>query len=285
MSVGPGKSRVFRADDPSASREPVIKRRPAEPPAPVKASKPTMRTPPKSEISAHKGPLEPIRVQHRLVLSEKQQLKLQALFMAPKALATLIRGYEQPLKTAADASVFLLANRKALDGFINPETRERSVNLLTELLLQWAGNPPDSIGIDFDDVSLTPDQKVYLPLEGFRAVTVQSPMGLSVERKGRRFSTPFTLFEQEKRFYVAFTLEPKAPSVPAQIKPKEIKLLPGQPLPYISGRRDAPREPRQRILFSRYSGVFTGGVKTMNWSGLSGWGVNGGLPSLGKRSR
>lgn len=261
-------------------------------------------------------PLDTIRVKHKLVLGDKQKARLEGLFMAPKALADLLRAYPQKLVTQADASVFLLRNRKALDGYINPDARGRSVDLLTELLLQWSGNPPESIGIDFDDVSLTPDQKIYLPLEGFRSLEVADPMELLRQRKDRRFKEPFTLFEEDKQFFIALTLEPKLPSTPpakavkqpaqvdhqvwqlvqagAQqdlvtppkaIQPKVIQLKPGQPMPYISGMRNQPKEPRQRVLYSKYSGVFSGGIKTMNWGGLSGWGVNGGLPSLGKRSR
>lgn len=296
MSVGPGKIRVFRAGEGEVTSQP-IKRVVIKKKAKVTSSSVVRST--SAAAKPHSSlpfvALEPIRVQYRLLLTDKQKTKLESLFMAPKALAALIRGYQEPLKTAADASVFLLTNRKELDSYISPESRERSVDLLTELLLQWAGNPPASIGIDFEDVSLTPDNKVYLPLDGFRTVDVESPHALLKERKDRRFATPFTLFEKGNQFYVAFTLEPKAkpsqkltqvqPNSEKPDKPKEIKLLPGKPLPYISGRRDDSPEPRQRILFSKYSGVFRGGLKTMNWGGLSGWGVNGGLPSLGKRSR
>ncbi|MDP2249411.1 MAG: hypothetical protein Q8K14_03145 [Hydrogenophaga sp.] len=219
---------------------------------------------------------------------------METLFLAPKALAALLRAYPQKLQTQADASVFLLSNRKALDGCINPAARERAIDLLTELLLQWSGNPPDSLGIEFEDASLTPDQKVFLPLEGLRGVEVAEPLQLQQQRRGRRFLLPFTLFQEEKQFFVSLTLEPTVQgSTPAgalkkdraKNLPGEIQLQPGQPLPYISGLRNPPREPRQRVLYSKYSGVFSGGIKAMNWGDLSGWGVNGGLPSLGKGSR
>jgi hypothetical protein len=238
------------------------------------------------------------------VLNEKQKEQLEALFMAPRALAELLRTYPQKLSTPTDASVFLLRNRKELDGCINPEARERSVDLLTELLLQWSDSPPDSLGIDFDDVSLTPEQKVYLPINGLRGIEVFEASQLQQQRKGRRFESPFTLFQEEKHYFVALTLTPKVvvqqpapvPKKPAPVPKnkgrvkvhKEFEFKPGQPLPYISGMRGQPkerREPRRRVLYSKYGGVFKSGFATMNWGGLSGWGTNGGLPSLGKRSR
>lgn len=302
MSVGPGKIRVC-GDSSTApkKKKATAHSSPPTPPRPKKAAKPSNRPTVVAASSVTRRPahVETIRVKHKLVLGDKQRARLEGLFMAPRALAAMLRAYPQKLITQADASVFLLRNRKELDGYINPEARGRSVDLLTELLLQWSGNPPDSIGIDFDDVSLAPDQKVYLPLDGLRSIEVADPMELLRQRKDRRFKEPFTLFEENKQFFVALTLEPKVAARPAvplvpqwsrddkprEIKIPEIQLKPGQPLPYISGMRNQPKEPRQRVLFSKYSGVFSGGLKTMNWGGLSGWGVNGGLPSLGKRSR
>lgn len=330
MSVGPGKIRVFRADDNGAKKQESMTRGKPTSPKPTMAPKPKKRAPDdnvkslEKHLAAHSRNVSPsnltesrkltssaqgksassldkrheslqaIRVTHRLVLNEKQMVRLKALFSAPNALVSLLRAYPQRLVTPSDASVFLLSNRKELDTYINPDARGRAVDLLTELLLQWSGSPPDSIGIDFDDVSLTPDQKVYLPFEGYRGVEVADPLQLMKQRKGRLFKAPFTLFEEGKHFFVAFTLEPKLVSkqpVPTvkqkarDTRPREIQLKPGQPLPYISGMRHELREPRQRVLFSKYSGVFSGGLKTMNWGSLSGWGVSGGLPSLGKRSR
>ena len=330
MSVGQGKIRVFRADDEEAKKSESSTRGKSVSSQLIKAPKPEPRVHrvdgnqtgkrvvangrkgssfnsngPREPISAGQSksppsldkrhePLEAIRVKHRLVLNEKQRARLEALFSAPNALASLLRAYPQRLVTTSDASVFLLSKRKELDAYINPDARGRAVDLLTELLLQWSGSPPDSIGIDFDDVSLTPDQKVYLPLEGYRGVEVAEPMQLLGQRKGRLFRAPFTLFEEDKQFFVAFTLEPKVVAKqPAQAakqktrgnRPREIQLKPGQPLPYISGMRHQLREPRQRVLFSKYSGVFSGGLKNNDLGSLLGRGVHWGLPPLGKRRR
>lgn len=327
MSVGPGKVLSWSADSSASKKKLVVvkKRKPdagAEPsllsnapvrgvkaakPAssPAKAVRPPQKParPPSKPICAAAKPAfdapkrppanEPTRIELKLRPDERQRTCLEALFRAPKALANLLRSYSLELKTKADASAFLLNNRRELDGVINHERRERDVDLLTELLLQWSGNPPESVGIDFDDASLTPENKVYLPLPGLRSVEIFELERLIEQRRARRYALPFTLFEEDRHFYLALTLEPREKS--AQRPPrhrhldangtvKEFKLKPGDPLPYISGPRYAPREPRQRVLFSRYSGVF-GGIKTMNWGDLSGWGVNGGLPSLGKRAR
>ncbi|MDO5288435.1 MAG: hypothetical protein Q4F13_02205 [Pseudomonadota bacterium] len=327
MPVGPGGIRVFRVDDKAEKKPKKTSRKKAKSHKSNKetsivhtvgakstqkctnknARKASSENTTKPRNSANEAqnkfihsldkklePLDTIRVKHQLVLNEKQKARLKALFSAPNALASMLRAYPQRLTTPSDASTFLLRNRKQLDTYINPDARERAVDLLTELLLQWSGNPPESIGIDFDNVSLTPEQKVYLPLAGYRGIEVAEPMQLLRQRRGRLFKAPFTLFEEGKNFFVAFSLEPKQVSEqaarvvkqsPRNNRSRKIQMKPGQPLPYISGMRNKPHEPRQRVLFSKYSGVFRGGIKTMNWGGLFGWGVNGGLPSLGKRSR
>lgn len=320
MSVGPGKIRSWTAEGSVPKKKLVVvkKKKPAPghelgqvPTAPakvVKATKPAsppqkparppsmpVRAAAKPAFDAPKKPSthESTRIKLKLCLDQKQRTYLEAVFRAPKALASLLRSYPKELRTKADASAFLLSNRKELDGVINPDRRESDVDLLTELLLQWAGNPPESVGIDFDDASLTQENKVYLPLPGLRAVEVFELDALIEERKGRRYVLPFTLFEEAKHFFLALSFEPGEKHVPrsgrhqhldANGKVKEIKLKPGQPLPYISSPRYLPKEPRQRVLFSRYSGVFRG-IKTMNWGDLSGRSVCGGLPSLGKRAR
>mgnify|MGYP001228295124 CR=1 FL=1 len=134
MSVGPGKIRVFRADDKGAKKAESPTRRKSVSAKPKKAPRPE----PRVLVADGKTPGNRAAANGRTV-SPSNPLKLV---------------------TPSDASVFLLSNRKELDTYINPDARGRAVDLLTELLLQWSGSPPDSIGIDFDDVSLTPDQKV-----------------------------------------------------------------------------------------------------------------------------
>lgn len=327
MSVGPMKTLSLSADRSVSKKNLVVakKRRhtpsaepallPYAPTRVVEAAKPASRpikavTPPQESARSPAKPLraaakpaidppkrlpahEPIRIELKLRVDERQRACLESLVRAPKALANLLRSYPLDLKTKADASAFLLNNRRELDGVINHKSRDRDVDMLTELLLRWSGNPPESVGIDFDDASLSHDNKVYLPLPGLHSIEIFEREQLEDQRRGKRYALPFTLFEEGRHFYLALTLEPSQKSatrpprhqtLDVNGKVKEIKLKPGHPLPYIIGPRYSPREPRQRVLFSRYSGVF-GGIKTMNWGGLSGWGVNGGLPSLGKRAR
>lgn len=294
MSVGSGGVRVYRVGEPGKESPRRVKYE-----KPVRFRKAAKQSPLNSQnerashttVDARSRQLEPVRVRHKLVLNQKQRERLEALFRAPRALASLLRQHPQKLVTPTDASNFLLSNRRELDGYINPDVRHRAVDLLTDLLINWSGTPPESIGIDFEDVSLTSDHRVFLPLQGLRGVDVADSKLLEKQRRGRRFKQPFTLFEEDSQFFIAFTLEPKVPSSQhSKVKnfvvvPKEIHLKPGQPLPYINGLRHQHREPTQRVLYSRYSRVFSGGLRSMNWGGLSGREVLGGLPSLGRRSR
>lgn len=242
-----------------------------------------------------KGALDRVKV--CLLPSMSQQVRLTEIFAAPKVLAALLKQYPRQLTSSSDASLFLLENKKALDGYINPLARKGTIDLLTELLLQWSAEPPEAIGINFTDVGISPAQEMSLPVHGLRQVPIVHPSGLAEVRQGFIAQGPFTLFEEGRSYYLTFTLariatgsngradraeQRKRPRREDRVIP-QIRLRPGDPLPYIVGvRQDAPR--RERVLYSR-SGVFPRGLKTMNWAGLSGWGVSGGLPSLGRHSR
>lgn len=232
-----------------------------------------------------------------------QKIALSEMFDAPQVLATLLRLHPGKIRNPGDASIFLLQNRKVLDRFINPRARSESIDLLTEMLMQWSENPPDVIGIDFDeDCSISAQQEIYLPMTGFRRLAILDPEELIEKRMGSQYEGPFTLFREDKFFIVTFNLvkrlavtkfteslavKPTKPKVTKSNKfvIPELILRPGSPKPYISGLRYQKNEPRRRVLYTNFSQVFGGGMRAMNWGGLSGWGVNGGLPSLGKRSR
>lgn len=203
----------------------------------------------------------------------------------------MLQRYSKIILTPTDASIFLLKNRKELDGYISSTARDRSVDLLTELLIQWSGSPPESIAIDFENLSLTPDNKIHFPWSGFQEIRIADPMQLLRQRKGRRFTSPFTLFQEGKIFYVAFTLKPKiANKNRTHISSNTIRIAHQNGYSTYKSRTQKsfahpPKEPKQKILFSKYGNLFSGGFRSMNWDGLSGWGVSGGLPSLGKKSR
>ncbi len=248
-----------------------------------------------------KTPVERIRVV--LKPTAGQKMALGEMFDAPQALAKLLLVHPIKIRSLRDASFFLLQNRKVLDGFINPLARTESIELLTEMLMQWSEDPPDLIGIDFvTNCSISTQQEIYLPINGFRCIAILDPAALIGKRLGSQYEGPFTLFREGKCFVVTFNLvknlavtklsenlavktaKPKVNKSKKFIVP-ELILLPGSKKPYISGLRNQKSEPRRRVLYTNFSQVFGGGMRTMNWGGLSGWGVNGGLPSLGKNSR
>lgn len=305
MSVGPGKILVYRAFDQGDKPRPFVKekakpqRSPAEPSAESTGIGSANKHKQSSAVSQQKivprkSVPAPGRIRVMLAPNEHQKRRLTQLFQAPNALARILRSYPERIIGPAEASLFLLRNKRELDGYLEPRAREGSIDLLTELLVQWSGDPPEWVGIDFDDVSLTAEQRVYLPLDGLRDVPMKRPEDLQHRRKGLRYRQPFTVFEEDQTFFVAFDLElpgsPRstvnvAPPRPGSVAVPELKLAPGTPMPYIAGSRHRAKEPRQRILYSKFSGVFRGGIGAMNWGALSGYGVGGGLPSLGKRSR
>jgi len=315
MSVGPGVIRAFRGGvEQRSARAPKsensdrgrTQRRSPKPTGQrkggrvrtrevVQQAEPAAALPkaaPQETLQKRRGgaALRPDHVKVCLKPTASQLVRLAEIFAAPRVLAALLSHYSGKITSVADASVFLLRNRKALDGYINPRARIDTVDVLTRLLLHWAAAPPQSIGIDFDSGEISRKQAICFPVEGLRAVAVVHPKILAEVREGFKARGPFTLFEDAGAYYAAFVLAPQSyigksdRSTPSERKPPtrpipEIKLRPGDPLPHIVRDDDSTRE---RVLYSR-SSVFPGGLRNMNWDALSGWAVSGGLPSLGRR--
>lgn len=182
MSIGPRKILSYRADRPPSIRIKAKKASPKRDPMRPDRAKLDKKSANKAQ-QAHRVPLEEIRVSHKLVLRESQRAQIESLFKAPRALAALLVSYPEKICSDADARLFLLKNKKALDTYINADGRSSSVDLLAALIVQWSIQVPDSLGIDFDDVSLTPENKVYLPLQGLFGVEVVEAPTLEQQRK------------------------------------------------------------------------------------------------------
>lgn len=244
--------------------------------------------------------LEVACVKHELKLEKKQHRILSELFAGPNLLLSLMKAHPTPIETKSEILQFLLLNRCKLDAYISPEGRNRSVEMLTSLLQRWSESTPDSVAIDFEEMHLYPDQTFRLPVDGLSRVAIKKPLQLMKERKGRICETRCSVYEESGHFFVSLELhhkgsvrnEPKKSNATPQPtktqrsrtdRAPEIVLKPGQRLPYIV--RTSPEPRRARVLYSPNFFASKSGMKTMNWSGLSGWGVQGGLPSLGRRAR
>lgn len=167
---------------------------------------PKVRSAQQVKLKATEFKMDVKRARAVLQPTPAQKITLERMFDAPQALAKLLQAYPQKITNLSEASLFLLKNRKALDGFINPRARTESVNLLTDLLIQWSDDPPDVIGIDFDDCSISAQQEIYLPMDGFRRLGVSDPTELIGQLTGACYEGPFTLFREDKSFVVTFNL-------------------------------------------------------------------------------
>lgn len=315
MGVGIGTIRVWRQED-SGKKPCSPKAKEAKPAsAPAAQSKPVATAQAKSAAAkpqAHLPAKHWLTAQHLqpqfetieqrlcvdLKLSGAHLAALTKMFETPRALAALLRAHTSKIATAADASLFLLMHRKQLDGFIDGRERHGAVDQLTELLIQWSNTPPEIIGIDFsEDCSISANQEIYLPIDGLRLLATSDPADLARQRQGAHYGQTFTLFERGRGFAVSFTLSRRVQVPTASLRPPpgtslkdwrppEIRLAPGQPRPHIVAKPAAmPQRNKTRVLYTGFAQSFGAPMRSMNWRGISGWGVSGGLPSLGKGSR
>lgn len=225
-----------------------------------------------------------------------QQLRcLQDLFHAPQVLSSLLRDYPEKIYSITDASIFLLQHKNELDPFIDPRRRSESVDILTELLIQWSADQPEAIGIDFENCSISAHGEIYLPLGNLSLLPVIDRWDLNHQIDGSRWGSRFTLFQEGPAFIVAFDLFRKVKvrvkldkrKVSQRHQPEIAPRLRGNPPDRSKKSRSIQhrKEPRRPVPYTRFAGAFGAGLRGMNWGGLQGWGVSGGLPSLGKASR
>ena len=223
----------------------------------------------------------------------KQMLVLDAMFSGPVLIRDLLQKAARKPKTPEDASLFLLNNHRALQPYFFATDRSRSVDLLRHLIVQWAVSSPELIEIEFPgDCSISAADRVFFPIPNFGMVSVKDEKELHDQRRGMKYSPGFVLIHSPWGYIAEIhfaraqqILEKEAALSASQHKPK--------PKPKTQTR---PRENSGRIDLEQFLSMFDKALNarlmeqirvskkfvTPDFDSLRGWGVAGGLPSLGK---
>ena len=265
-----------------ASSEDVVKQAPP-PPLPKRATLPN-----------HQRDTPESAVLHSLLKPNgKQTSVLDAMFSGPLMIRDLLQKTEQKPKTPEDASLFLLNNHRALQPYLYATDRSRSVELLKHLIAEWAISSPELIEIEFPtDCSMSAENRVYFPIPKLGMILVKDEQELRDQRRGMKYSPGFVLIHSpwgyiaeikfaraQRRFETEATLSaPLRKPIP---KPKA---------------QNKPNANTGRISFDQFLFMFDNALNarlmdeirvskkfvTPDFDSLQGWGVAGGLPSLGK---
>ncbi|MDN7671031.1 hypothetical protein QMA69_13020 [Burkholderia pseudomallei] len=224
--------------------------------------------------------------------SPAQKAILDSLFSGPLLLRTLLLKAAHKPQTPHEASMFLLENHKELQPYLIAGNRSESVDLLKNLILQWASRIPTLIELQFTgDCSVTPSNQVFLPIPQLGAVPVQNESRLIEARYRSHYKPTFALVHSTLGYLIEIVfvrreiLPLAAPGVREPEKPTTKKASRTEP---ASARLDVGRFvtlfgalDRARANETRVARNF---VKP-DFGALEGRAVQGGLPSLGKRRK
>lgn len=236
------------------------------------------------------APLESI-LRCELSPSPTQKAILDSLFAGPLLLKELLLKSDRRPRGPQDASLFLLQHYRELQPYLSVNGRSKSVELLKQLILQWATRIPKLIELQFSgDCSISALDQVFLPIPRLGTVTVRNEIELSEKRQGMRYRPTFALIHSTHGYLVEIVFIPRCNRTPfARPARKAGKPCPGGP----------QRRPRatDRIPFDQFVLLFDDHLnqRLMNdiriarnfvspdFDALEGKEVLGGLPSLGKR--
>jgi hypothetical protein len=210
--------------------------------------------------------------------TRQQLVLLDDLFAGPAFLRSIILERSTPISSQFEASAFLLTHRRDLEPYLQKK-RESSVNLLTQLALDWSRDQPDQIELEFEsDCSVSNEQKVFLPINRLGLLALAEPDELAALRIGKKYSSNFRLVKQGLNYSIGFEL--CTTHVVSQSR-------------VIKSSPNTRPKSKSIIKFSNFLDMFDARVDAEARAGkafpkngfdrLQGWPVSGGLPSLGKR--
>jgi hypothetical protein len=259
--------------------------------APKSSTKPS----PKPSIE-HKGQ-RPLLSQTSLVESifrcdlrpsPTQKTVLDSLFSGPLLLKTLLINAGNKPRTPLDASMFLMRHHGELEPYLYSGNRSESVDLLKNLVVQWASHIPARVELQFPgDCSVSASSQIFLPIPRFGLVNVQNPSRLIDARRGARYEPTFAVVHSSLGYLVEIVF---------------IRSAAGHAHARETEKETSKAEPRiqpasGRLGFSNFLEVFDNRVNQglmdelrisrrfakPDFAALEGRAVMGGLPSLGKR--
>lgn len=233
--------------------------------------------------------------------NSSQKAVLDALFSGPLLLKALLKQVDPKPRTSHDASMFLLRHRRELEPYLATRDRSDSVDLLTQLVIQWGSRSPTAIEIQFcEDCTISGANEIYVPIPRLGGLAVFNESRLAEARYRSRYKPSFALVHSSLGYLIEIVFLRREQT-------REVA-------PYVSGRLDLPTEGGSAPSIAKKSGrseTKTGRIQVArfvalfgaldraraaearvgknfvrpDFGTLEGRAVQGGLPSLGKRRR
>lgn len=229
---------------------------------------------------------------------------LDGLFAGPRLIRQMLAVCTQPISTDEDASLFMLKHYKDLQPHLYSQRRDDAVDLLRSLIKEWSVAMPVDIELLLpSDCSISAEQQIYLPIPGLGTLSPLDAEAVIRLRTRRRYEDGFVLLNQNGKYFVDIAFEKPEFRERQQLNPA----INTQQQPASRSGFDAKRNKGHSktkvnklrpsaIHIDSFLSMFNNSINRMlmqqlrvsqqysrtNFDKLEGWGVNGGLPSLGK---
>ncbi|WP_257829842.1 hypothetical protein [Burkholderia glumae] len=236
-----------------------------------------------------------------LKLNFSQKAVLDALFSGPLLLKALLKQVDPKPRTSHEASTFLLRHRRELEPYLATRDRSDSVDLLSQLVIQWGSRSPTVIEIQFsDDCTISASNEIYVPIPRLGGLAVFNESRLIEARYRSRYKPSFTLVHSSLGYMIEIVFLRREET--REVVPCASEQLDWRPeggsTSASAKKRDLLETKAQRIDVARFVALFGALDRARaaeasvgrnfvrpNFGALEGRSVQGGLPSLGKRRR
>ena len=229
---------------------------------------------------------------------------LDGLFAGPRLIRQLLAECTEPISTDEDASLFMLKHYKHLQPHLYSQRRDDAVNLLRRLIKEWSVAMPEDIELLFPgDCSISAEQQIYLPIPGLGTLSPLDAEAVKRLRARRRYEDGFVLLNKKSKYFVDVAFEKSEFREPQELS-SAINVGQHPALRSTHEAKSHKSYPPTRDKKLRPSAIHIDSFLSMfnntinrrlmeqlkvsqqysrtNFDKLEGWGVNGGLPSLGK---
>jgi hypothetical protein len=229
---------------------------------------------------------------------------LDGLFAGPRLIRQLLAECTEPISTDEGASLFMLKHYKDLQPHLYSQRRDDAVNLLRSLIKEWSIAMPDDIELLLpSDCSISSEQKIYLPIPGLGTLSPLDAEAVTRLRTRRRYESGFVLLHHKGKYFVDVAFEKAGNGERQELNPaiNTQQHTVSRSTHEAKSHKSRPKSKSTKVSSSAmhidsFLSMFNNSINRRlmqqlrisqqysrtNFDKLEGWGVNGGLPSLGK---
>lgn len=222
-----------------------------------------------------------VSIERVLLLKNKQNTdKIYPIFELPRTLTKILNSSEQKITNTIEAKIFLLTKIKEVISIKNGQDKERFIELINNYVSSWIASREINRISFHNGCSIKKDcSSIWLPQLNNLEVANPDQLKKNWENNWFRYADNFDLIDSPDGFFVEIPFFPKKSFKTPIEKNKKPSLK-------SNGFGEGARVSeflRAISSFQKEIDRIASFYTKMNFDDISGWKVQGGLPSLGKR--